>query len=480
MEIIVEQNPWWENPEAIDMDPFVKAYDESLVKWHPNILDDIDPGRNIVYSLRGPRQVGKTTLLKLMIRCLIEKGVDPRSILYISCESLSSWKEFRDVLKAFFSMSTETRTYLFLDEVTAISDWSRPVKYLYDVGILRNSFVILSGSHAIDLLTGVERLVGRRGEYVKTPDFVLLPMTFGEYIRAVDPKLYQNLISGDPLDSLMIHHKAVKHHYENYIKAGGFPQAQDSLLKLGHVKFHIIREFVNYIRQDITKGGLSLELAIQILRKMLAIFPGTISWRAIASEIGYSHVSVSSHAEKIRALFLVEYLYPPKTEERFLVPDLKKDKKIVFIDPFIIYALHYWFYGTTSISRMWRKWVYDPQGRGRLLEALVLRHLIYWVYGSTLKEEILDSIFYFRKNDKEIDFIAIKGDIALIVESKKRKKFIRSLTTAEALVRPRRAIKILTTEGELEKKPQFIVMPVPYLLFLLSTDKITKKFLKTL
>ena len=55
-----------------------------------------------------------------------------------------------------------------------------------------NNFILASGSHAIDLLKGVERLVGRSGKYEFSPDFVLLPMTFGDYVHAVNPNLYNN------------------------------------------------------------------------------------------------------------------------------------------------------------------------------------------------------------------------------------------------------------------------------------------------
>ena len=222
---MVEQNPWWENIESINADPFISDYDKSLVKWKPRLLEDIDTGSNVVYSIRGPRQVGKTTLLKLMIRDLLLNGINPRNILYLSCESLSSWVELRDTLRLFFSMITKGRGYLFLDEVTSIEEWARPIKYLHDVGPLRRNFVILSGSHALDLLAGTERLVGRRGEYEKIPDLVLLPMTFGEYIEATDQKLYNKLLEGNIIENLIVYHKRVLQLYENYLRAGGFPQA---------------------------------------------------------------------------------------------------------------------------------------------------------------------------------------------------------------------------------------------------------------
>jgi len=321
------------------------------------------------------------------------------------------------------------------------------------------------------LLKGVERLVGRRGKYEFSPDFVLLPMTFGDYVRAVNPNLYNKLIQGNILENLMIYHKNTMHYYWNYLKAGGFPHAQDSLLKHQTIEYYIMREFVNYVRQDVVRGGMSLNLVMSLLRKMIMIFPGITSWRGIASDLGFSHVIISNYAEKLRALFLVEYVYPPKVEAGVLVPNFKKDKKIIFLDPFILYALYHWLYGISIVSRIWDKWIYDTQNRGKLMETLILRHLMYWIYGYYMHEEALDKIFYYRKNDLEVDFIAVRNNEALIIESKRRKKLTRALRIAENIVKPRKAIKILVTEEEIELKKEIIVLPLPYLLFILSTRK---------
>ena len=90
MDVLVEQNPWWSSRDLINQDPYVVAFDRSRVKWVPNVFNIIDFSKDLVYSLRGPRQIGKTTIVKLLIRKLIESGIDPRNILYFSCESIGS------------------------------------------------------------------------------------------------------------------------------------------------------------------------------------------------------------------------------------------------------------------------------------------------------------------------------------------------------------------------------------------------------
>ncbi len=76
--ILYEYNPWWINPDSIDYDRNIKsARMESPLKeysFHDNNL-----------LLIGPRQVGKTTYMKIIIRDLIkDKKVDPKQILYFS------------------------------------------------------------------------------------------------------------------------------------------------------------------------------------------------------------------------------------------------------------------------------------------------------------------------------------------------------------------------------------------------------------
>lgn len=64
------------------LDPKVKEWNESVIKWDPRIRHTFRYGADVIYSLRGPRQVGKTTLIKLQIREFLTKGISPWNIMY--------------------------------------------------------------------------------------------------------------------------------------------------------------------------------------------------------------------------------------------------------------------------------------------------------------------------------------------------------------------------------------------------------------
>ncbi|MGB8312829.1 MAG: AAA family ATPase [Halobacteriota archaeon] len=119
-----------------------------------------------MYVLRGPRRIGKTTLLKLKIKSLLEKGVAPQNVFFYPCDLLDTPRQLADVIDTYFSQlkSDEGRAYLFIDEVSSLKDWQRAIKNFFDAGRLPGCTLLLTGSHSIDLKGASESLAGRRGD----------------------------------------------------------------------------------------------------------------------------------------------------------------------------------------------------------------------------------------------------------------------------------------------------------------------------
>ncbi|WP_052295949.1 ATP-binding protein [Pseudothermotoga thermarum] len=117
------------------------------------------------YTIRGPRQVGKTTFLKLYIKKLLESGIPPSRILFLTCDDLKDRFELIEVIKNFFQLYGKSGgiSYMFIDEITMIQDWQSGIKYLVDIGLLEDCLVVLTGSSAYDLKISSERLPGRKG-----------------------------------------------------------------------------------------------------------------------------------------------------------------------------------------------------------------------------------------------------------------------------------------------------------------------------
>ncbi len=143
----MENNPWWEDELCEDED--LMNWELSRVKWVPELMEKIQLKPFALHFLFGSRQVGKTTLVKLLVRKLLEKGVEPKSVFYFRCDKLSDFKELDKVLSFYLklrSLEKIDQSSIFLDEITFPKEWFRTIKYLIDVGKLKNDVLLLTGS----------------------------------------------------------------------------------------------------------------------------------------------------------------------------------------------------------------------------------------------------------------------------------------------------------------------------------------------
>ena len=81
---VAEQNPWWHEPGAIEQDFHVRAFEASPTKCEPQKIGAFCFDTDAVYTPRGPRQVGKTTLLKLLMRRPWRTGWRPERLCYFN------------------------------------------------------------------------------------------------------------------------------------------------------------------------------------------------------------------------------------------------------------------------------------------------------------------------------------------------------------------------------------------------------------
>lgn len=122
--------------------------------------------------LRGPRQVGKTTLLNQIIQALIEEGVKPERIFRVQFDELPRLKDLPEPILELSRWYAETilkrslnqaaaegrQAFIFLDEVQNLSDWAPQLKHLVDINPVR---VLVTGSSALRIEAGRDSLAGR-------------------------------------------------------------------------------------------------------------------------------------------------------------------------------------------------------------------------------------------------------------------------------------------------------------------------------
>ncbi len=161
-----ETNPWWAG-ESLRTLP-------SSRRWlFDRTLNNLKSGLAPVTVLRGPRQVGKTTLQEQIIDCLLnEENVAPARIFRVQFDEVPSLKGIGDpilslcrwfeqrVLRTSFNRQAHRGepAFLFFDEVQNLSDWAPQIKALVDHHSVR---VLLTGSSALRIERGKDSLAGR-------------------------------------------------------------------------------------------------------------------------------------------------------------------------------------------------------------------------------------------------------------------------------------------------------------------------------
>lgn len=396
-DILASQNPWWKGREKLGEDEDYKKWEIKKHKWIPDFIEKIDLEHYSLNFIFGPRQVGKTTSLKLLVKRLLELGVDGERIFYFRCDEVSDFKELDEIISGYLDMRKRIgikSSYILLDEITFPREWYRSIKFLIDAGKLKEDVLVLTGSTSLLVKREVETFPGRRG---KGRDFTLLPLLFRDFVKVADVDLYSKLPSFENLNEDEIKAKTsaclplldeLNALFENYMRCGGFPLAVESFLVDGYVKRSAYEAYLAWLKNDITKVGRSVEIARAVLKVLLTKTPSPISWESIAKEIEIkSPKTASAYIHLLNSLFVTLTLYhidPSRGSVNF-----GKNKKIHFLDPF--------FYSLFSDWCLVELRDFEP----KIVEAIVASHL---ARSSSADGELGKNVFYWRNRD-EIDVI---------------------------------------------------------------------------
>jgi predicted AAA+ superfamily ATPase len=304
-------NPWWSKNEV---DSFYSKMKKRLYfELFMKLVSQHDINRAVV--LMGPRRVGKTVLLFHAIQKLIDSGVDPKKIIYLSVETpiynrLPLESLFNLARKALKDESYEGY-YVFFDEIQYLKDWEIHLKTLVDS--FKTTRFVVSGSAAAALkLKSDESGAGR------FTDFALPPLTFHEYIHLLD------------LEGLIIPSKKVwsgternfyntfdinqlNDHFIRYINFGGYPEVIFSA--------SMQEDAGRYIRNDIVDKVLLRDLpslyGISDVQELNSLFT-TIAYNS-GGEFSLEELNQSSHVEKNTIKRYLQYL-----EAAFLIQIIHK------------------------------------------------------------------------------------------------------------------------------------------------------------
>lgn len=433
LERLREQNPWWSDPSAIDRDPNLQELAEFPFQRPLPLLEELRVDSPIVYTLRGPRQVGKTTALKMLVQRLVASGVPSTNVLYYSLDLEREPEAIVEMVNRGRAVGGEGRRYVLLDEVSSVPDWQQAVKYLRDNTLARNDFFVLTGSIASDIRRGAERLPGRRGPAADL-DKILLPLSFSEFVSAVDQSLPdpgvrlrpERLVSSpdeasDILERHLVYLPALDRHLEAYARVGGFPAAVRDYLLEGtrEVSDATVRTLWDIIAGDVSRIGRDPAVAMKLMERLSISLGTPISWTQLAETIGVaSPTTAEEYARALAEAFELLVVYSWDTSRATRAP--KKGKKLYGADPIILRFPERITYSTRRPD----------------LSLLVENIAALALFRSAERElveafPVPQALFYWRSaTGKEIDFLVGKAPAKLPVEV----KYQHSITGRDTLV----------------------------------------------
>lgn len=160
-----KMNPWWRNEPVPPLPKFRRwAYEP--------VLHRLKNWPVFIVALRGPRQVGKSTVQDQIIQALLHEGVAGNRILRIQFDELpkrlkldepilelSWWFEENILGESFASAQHADRpAYLFFDEMQILPYWAPQLKHLVDIHKVK---VMITGSSSLRIAAGQDSLAGR-------------------------------------------------------------------------------------------------------------------------------------------------------------------------------------------------------------------------------------------------------------------------------------------------------------------------------
>jgi len=318
-----------------------------------------------ILILLGPRQIGKTTLLKMLQEFCEQKG---QKTDFFDLEQPSVLAEFNRSDKEIIKKIFEAGDVVFIDEFQYVANISKIFKAIFDSK--RKIKIVCSGSSSLEIHKHLkESLAGRRFLYR------IYPLTYPEL---------QNAFKDYPL--------------EEYLKFGGMPGLTQT--DSAERKQQILNELLSsYILKDIK--SLVKEENIRAFNHLLYLLAenqgSTISVNSLANEVGMSSKAVNHYLDLLEQTYVN---YRISSYSKNLGNELKKSCKTYLYD--------------LGIRNVLLK---DFSGPERKDYGIILESFVFLKLQTKLKPN-MEIKFWRTKDGGEVDFILLKDRKPIPIEVK--------------------------------------------------------------
>ena len=408
LKVLNSYNQWWKTgalPQGYSKPMKRFAYYEAEKAFKHKTL------RRFVI-LSGTRRTGKTTIMYQQIETLLNEGVNPKNILYVSFDNpLLKLCTINDITENYISnvLYDETQNiYLFLDEIHYAQDWNNWLKVFYDMN--PNWRIAATGSASPVLDKGASDSGTGRWITIKVHT-----LSFYEYlsltgadnnIMPADVKIHDlQDLSQKEFNNIINISEPFQKHFIRYITVGGFPE-----LVLSDDDIYARR----ILRDDIADKVLKRDIPALFNIRNVSILEKLFLYLCFNSSNIINYTKMSQALENVSVPTLQDYIdYLERANLIYISGPinisgkqiLKAKPKIYIVDSAI-----------RSAVLMKDDILTDPAEMGYVAETAVFRHILTLAYIDNAK------VGYYRdaKTDKEIDIVSESVKNRMYVEVKYR------------------------------------------------------------
>jgi len=312
---------------------------------------------NPVTAITGPRQSGKSTLAKYLIR-------ERKDAIYLDLERPSDLNKLEDPE---YFLESQKDKLVCIDEIQRKPELFPVIRSLVDASRRPGRYLILGSANRDLLKQSSESLAGRIS------------------YKRLNPFLWDEISAVYTL--------------ENYLSRGGFPPG----LLAGHdkISFEWRQDFIStFLERDLLQFAGFVPVTMRRLWQMLAHLNGqTINYSSLSGSLDVSHTTVKNYVDLLEGTFMLRQLPPMvlNTKKR-----LVKSPKIYLSDTGIATAL-------LQLNDF--EQVAGHPGFGALWESMVLNNLAGMFPG-------LNFSFYRDNHGAEIDIVIEHGRKCIAIECK--------------------------------------------------------------
>ena len=250
--------------------------------------------------ITGPRQVGKTTLMRILMEELIKDG---QPVLFFNLDFEADSIYFQSQQHLINKIKLEfgqKRGYVFIDEIQRKENAGIFLKGIYDRKFPYK--FIVSGSGSLELKEKIQESLSGRKRL-----FELFPVSFEEFIQYRTNYKYENNFA----DFLQIESKKIDFFLMEYLNFGGYPgiitkeREQDKRILMEEI-FHsyVERDIVYWLRID------RPEIFTRLIRLMSVQAGQLVNYSKLSAGLGISVQTLKKYLWFAQKTFVIDLVTP--------------------------------------------------------------------------------------------------------------------------------------------------------------------------